>query len=308
MCSLVFYCTTAAIVSKHRIFPVGAVGSSSRCFGIRTSGTEGPSKRLSKEILVGRIEPGARLAQVVVKMKDEVGAMADVNSIIASQKVDVRQSLTYSLPHEQLAVYNAFVSLNDSKVSLNRLVERLEESAFVIEVQAFEGREGAVVDVISFPVNWQGRRVVILAQHAIARMFEGIFSLFGSGGLVVLYEQGMDYGRDLAEHFIRVLGKDFLVRNPDYLLNVLAATGWGIPELSGSNSDFPDMGVKLSSCLECDGRSSNQTVCSFVRGFLAGVFGTIASRTVHCEESRCIAKGDPACQFELHSSRSTSAH
>lgn len=140
------------------------------------------SNRLSKEILVGRIETGARLAQLLVRMKDEVGAVADVNKIAASLKVDVRQSLTYSLPTKPQAIYNAFVSLNDPNVSLGQLVEKLKQSAFVLEVQGFEGREGAVVDTISFPVYWQGRRVVILAQHAMARMFDGISAKFGRGG------------------------------------------------------------------------------------------------------------------------------
>jgi len=267
------------------------------------SRTRSSLKLLSKEILVGHIESGARLAQVVVKMNDEVGAMANVNALMATMKVDVRQSLTYSMPNEPYAIYNAFVSLIDPRVSLDQLVERLRQSVFVLDAQAFEGREGAVVDTISFPVNWQGRRVVILAQHAMAQMLEGIRSVLGSGADVILYELGTEYGRDLAGYFISKLGKEYLVRNYDYELNVLAATGWGIPELVGSKDDFPNMTIRLSSCLECDGRNSRQAVCSFMRGFLTGVFGNIAGRTVHCEEPQCIAKGDSSCQFELHSGR-----
>jgi len=272
-----------------------------------TTQTSSSSKRHSKEILVGRIEKGARLAQVVVKMKDEVGAVANVNALMAGMKVDIRQSLTYTLPKQPYAIYNAFVSLNDPEVSLDMLVERLEQSNFVTDVQALGGREDTVVDTISFPVNWQGRRVVILSQHAMARMLEGIRSVLGSGGDVILYELGADYGRDIAEYFMGILGKDDLVRIYEYGLNVLAATGWGIPELAGSKSDFPNMTIRLSSCFECDGRSSKQDVCSFMRGFLSGVFGTIAGHTVHCEEPRCLAKGDSSCQFELHSSRSVLA-
>jgi len=268
------------------------------------SRTRSTLKLLSKEILVGHIESGTRLAQVVVKMNDEVGAMANVNALMATMKVDVRQSLTYCVPNEPNAIYNAFVSLVDPRVSLDQLVERLKQSVFVLDAQAFEGREGAVVDTISFPVNWQGRRVVILAQHAMAQMLEGIRSVLGSGADVILYELGTEYGRNLAGYFISKLGKEYLVRNYDYELNVLAATGWGIPELIGSKDDFPNMTIRLSSCLECDGRSSKQAVCSFMRGFLTGVFGNIAGHTIHCEEPQCIAKGDSSCLFELHSGRS----
>jgi predicted hydrocarbon binding protein len=268
-----------------------------------TNGAAGSSKHLSKEILVGRVEKGARLAQVVVRIKDEVGAVANVNTLTASLKVDVRQSVTYSLPGQPFAIYNAFVSLGDPNVSLNQLVDRLRQSVFVMDVQAYEGRDGAVVDTISFPINWQGRRVVILAQQAMSRMLEGVRSVLGSGGDVILYELGADYGKELANYFMGVLGSDYLARNYDYGLNVLTATGWGIPVIIGNRADFPNMTIKLSSCLECDGRYSKQPVCSFMRGFLSGVFGKIAGHTVHCEEPQCIAKGDSRCQFELHSAR-----
>jgi predicted hydrocarbon binding protein len=262
-------------------------------------------KMLSKEILVGRIESGKRLAQIVVTMKDEIGAVASVNALTASLRVDIRQSASYSLPDGSSAIYNAFVVINDTKVTLDLLVKRLEESPFVLEVQAFEGRDGVIVDGISFPINWQGRRVVILSQPATTRMFDTIRSVLGSGGEVVLYQQGSYYGKELAKFFMDRLGEDYMRKNYDYGLGLLAATGWGIPEWDVSKKDFPNMRVKLSSCFECEGVSSRRELCSFMRGFLSGVFGTIAGHLVHCEESRCKAKGDPFCEFELHSGRST---
>ena len=261
-------------------------------------------QQVSKEILVGRVERGERLAQVVVKMKDVVGAAASVSALIASLKVDIRQSLTYSLKRDSSAIYNAFVVLNDPEVSLEGLVERVNQSPFVLEAHALEGPDGVVVDSISFPVNWQGRRVVILAQSAVARMLDGIRTVLGTGGYVVLYELGIDYGKELAVYFIAKLGRDYLLTNYSYWLSVLAATGWGIPELKGSKEDFPNMTVRLSSCLECDGRSSREAVCSFMRGFLSGIFSELAGHPVHCEESLCQAKGDPHCEFQLRSGRS----
>jgi len=259
---------------------------------------------LSKELLVGRIEPGKRLAQVVVTMKDEVGAVASVNALVSSLNVDIRQSMSYSLAHDSLAIYNAFVVFNDPRVSIVQLVDRLKESAFFVKVEAREGRDGVIVDGISFPVNWQGRRTIILSQSATARMFEAIRFTLGSGGDVVLYQQGSSYGKELAESFMTRLGVDYLKRNFDYTLGLLSATGWGIPELVGPNDGFPNITITLQSCLECDGVKASQPACSFVRGFLAGVSSAIAGHTVHCEESHCIAVGDPRCEFELRSGRS----
>jgi predicted hydrocarbon binding protein len=265
-----------------------------------TNQEAGTKKMLSKEILVGHVERGSRLAQVVVKMKDDVGAVASINALTASLKVDIRQSMTFSLPSQPFAIHNAFVSMNASDATLEQLVERLRTSPFAIEVTAFEGREGVVVDTLSFPVNWQGRRVVILAQWVLASMLDGIRNLLGTGGDVILYGLGNDYGREFAAYFIKILGRDYFRSNYDYMLSVLAATGWGIPALLRSKEEFPNMTIRLSSCLECDGRRAKEPVCSFVRGFLSGVFGTITEHKVHCEETQCSAKGDHYCQFELH--------
>jgi predicted hydrocarbon binding protein len=262
---------------------------------------------VSKEVLIGHVEPGARLAQVVVKMTDTVGAVASVNALLASLKVDVRQSMAHSLPREGNAIYNAFVVLTDEKVSLEQVIEKLKLSPFVITVQAFEGREGAIVDTLSFPVGWQGRRVVILAQYAMARMLDGIRGLLGTGGHVVLYELGTDYGRELANYFANRLGREYLLHNYPYWLDVLSATGWGVPELKEPEGDFPNATIRLSSCIECEGRSSREAVCSFVRGFLAGIYSELAGYTVHCEETKCAARGEGHCEFQLRSGRSVIA-
>ena len=264
----------------------------------------GGAKHAAKELLVGRIEKGVKLAQVVVKMKDVVGAVASVNAMIASLNVDVRQSTTYSLPREPNAIYIAFVSLNDHDVSTDQLAERLRQSIFVLDVQVFEGREGTIVDTLSFPVSWQGRRVVILAQYAVARMLEGMRELLGTGGHVILYELGIDYGRELANYFVEKVGRDYLIRKYDYWLSVLAATGWGVPRIIGPEDDFPNFTIRLSSCLECDGRSSKEAVCSFMRGFLAGVFRELSGHTVHCEELKCSARNEGHCEFQIRSGKS----
>lgn len=261
-------------------------------------------EQIAKEVLVGRYEPDKRLAQVIIEMKDVVGAMAGVATIMASLKVDMRQSVTHSLP-DGTAVYNAFVVFKDPSVTTGQLVQKLVHSPLVLNARVIEGRQGAVLDTATFPVNWQGRRVVILAQPAMARMLESVRRTFGSGGDVVLYQEGTDYGKDLAKFFIGMFGREFLLVNYDYGVNILASTGWGIPEIVDTKNGFPDLTVRLSSCLECTGVEQGRVACSFVRGVLAGVFSTIAESPLQCEELYCHGRGAPYCEFRLN--RATAA-
>jgi len=260
----------------------------------------GPTDRSAKELLIGLHEPNARLAQVVAKIKDVVGAVADVNSLLAGQNVNIRMNTAYLVPGESYGIYNAFVELRDPKLSLNQLVDRLRQSAFVLHVQAIEGSEGLVVDTLSFPLHWQGRRVVVMAQQSIARTFESVRLAFGSGGDAILYNQGTDYGKGLAGFLMDMLGRNFLLRHFEYALNLFAATGWGIPRLDTPASEFPDITVRISSCLECSGIGSGRMSCNFMRGFLSGISSTITGQTVQCEETQCAAKANSNCVFNLH--------
>jgi predicted hydrocarbon binding protein len=261
---------------------------------------ERTKEQIPKEVLVGRVEPGVRLAQCVVKMKDTVGALASVTSLMATLRVDIRQSVTYSVQGKGFAIYNAFFAFKEAKVTLEQLVDRLKLSPFVLAVQAVEGHEGTVVDLVSFPVNWQGRRVVIFSQRAISRMFESMrLTLFGSGVPLALSRLGADYGRELAINISKTVGADYLIRNQEFTLNLLKATGWGVPEVIRSPKDSANTIVRLSTCFECGGRTSGQNICNFVGGFLSGFTSVLANRELLCEETACSARGHPCCEFEL---------
>jgi predicted hydrocarbon binding protein len=255
-----------------------------------------------KEVLVSHAEPGAKLVQLVVKLKDTVGAAASVYSLLATLNVDIRQSTSHSLPGEPMATFNALLAFRDTNVSLDQLVERVRLSPFVLDVRAVEGREGFIIDSISFPVNGQGRRVVVFNQLAMARVFEGVWSTYESGAHVILHQQGSEYGTDLGTFLLKTLGEDYVSRNYDYLLNLLSSSGWGVPELVGAHGDLDKLTVRISYCFECTGRRRHhQPVCSFTAGFLAGALGKISGHSLICKESVCSADGGSFCEFVIYS-------
>ncbi len=47
---------------------------------------------------------------------------------------------------------------------------------------------------------------------------------------------------------------------------------------------------------------SDRPVCDFLAGYLVGVLEEVFHVKFTCEESKCIAKGDPYCEFILDSS------
>ena len=255
--------------------------------------------KFPKEIPIAYYQPGAKLAQVVVKIKDVVGSVADVNRVTASLNVDIRQSLSYSVPNENFAMYSAFVQFKDKKVSPEQLTKSLKRSKFVFDAEVVEGSDSLLVDTLEFPVNWAGRRIVLLDQLSMGRMLEKIEAMFGSGGALILYEQGFAYGKGFMATAIDLIGREHIVQTYEYGLEVLAATGWGRPRVLSSRG-FRDFLVGLERCSECEGRTADKPTSNFVRGFIAALFAALTQKDVDCTEVECVAKGDAQCKFEIH--------
>ena len=257
------------------------------------------TERFPKEVVVARFSRKRRLAQLVVKLKDVVGAMADINAIMAEQQVDIRQSVTFAVQGKDYAVYNAFVWLKKEGYRLERLVEKLKKSRFVLDVQAKDGVEGAISDTLTFPIRFAGRRAMLIESAALVRMFEDIQGAFGSGGSVIIHQLGVNYGKALSSGLAETLTRPYMVRNYEYGLTLFSAMGWGIATVLGASDDLSKATVRVDECFECQGRRGPKATGWFMGGFLSGVFSYLSAKEVRPKETKCLATGDGWCEFEL---------
>jgi predicted hydrocarbon binding protein len=256
------------------------------------------SERFPKEIPVATFSRKRRLAHVIIKLKDVTGAMANILAITAREGVDIRQSSAYAVPKGSYAVYNSFVWLRKEGYKLEDLVKKLEASPYVLGVQAKEGVEGSVVDTLAFPFQFAGTRVVILETQGVVDMFEALQSVFGTGGSVIIQQQGVSYGKAQAVELAMTLTRPYMIRNYQYGLQLLMATGWGSPEVVRADEDLTKVVVRIRGCFECNGRRKGHSG-HFMSGYLAGVFSFLSGKEVHGAETKCLATGDEYCEFSI---------
>ena len=250
-----------------------------------------------KELPVATFSRKGRLAQVVIKAKDVSGAMADISSKISGEGFDVRQSSAFAVPDGKYFVYNAFVHMPDEGHSLDDLVKKLTASKHVLDVKANEGVEGAVVDTIAFPLQFAGTRVVILGSQAIVNMFGALEKVFGTGGSVIIQQQGMSYGKAMAEELGKTLPRPYMIRNYKYGMQLLMATGWGIPTVIRAYDDLSRADVRVDDCFECQGRKSGKPAGYFISGYLAGAFSYLSGKELHGKETKCVSAGAEYCEI-----------
>ncbi|MDG6909428.1 MAG: hypothetical protein JRN08_03575 [Nitrososphaerota archaeon] len=257
------------------------------------------SERFPKEVPIARVSKKGHLAHVVIKAKDVTGAMASISAILASEGVDVRQSAAFAVDREGYYVYNAFVWLTKKGYPLEELVAKLKASQFVIEVQAREGVEGSVVDTLAFPLQFEGTRAVMLETRALVSMFEALGSVLGTGGAVLLREQGYNYGKSQSADMAKTLTRPYMVRNYRYGLMMLMATGWGVPKVLEASEDLAHATVRVDECFECVGREQAKESGYFMSGYLAGIFSFLSGKELQGKETKCVAAGDDHCEIEV---------
>lgn len=131
------------------------------------------------------------------------------------------------------------------------------------------------------------------------KRLEEVFS--PSASAVILFEAGKACGREFC---IRVQGLYRPINEIDLLIWIakfMKAGNWGeatFKALGSGSSHWGDIIIKGS--FEAKRYGKVQTpICHFLRGFLSGVLSVVKGREVILIETKCIAKGDEWCDFQI---------
>ncbi len=84
------------------------------------------------------------------------------------------------------------------------------------------------------------------------------------------------------------------------LLKQLPRRGYGIPELTSYDEENLLFRVRVKNSFDVVGyRYSDKPVCSVMSGVFAGDTEEVFKREMECIETKCMAMGDPYCEFEV---------
>ncbi len=103
------------------------------------------------------------------------------------------------------------------------------------------------------------------------------------GSELTLYDIGYEFGKYLSP------------KNHEELNNFFINNKLGILSIHSKNPHI----VKSEDCALCDGLISDEPICHFDAGLIAGAYECILNKVVVVDEIKCMAKGDDACYFQL---------
>jgi predicted hydrocarbon binding protein len=179
----------------------------------------------------------------------------------------------------------------------------------MFEPQTQRKEEQATGDRIKFNARYQqledsllGVRVMSIDGIFYRGLWDRLMSDFGPGAAIVLYEMGLGYGELMGKEIVnRGMGrlgvyKDFLDRG--------VKSGMGtfeVPMLAAVISGFRGrILVRLKdSFFATSVGTTGKCECHIVRGMIVGAARVVLHKSLTCEETKCLSKGDQYCEFVL---------
>jgi predicted hydrocarbon binding protein len=254
--------------------------------------------RLQKDVNVYLHYPSGKFYQIVVELKNVPGALHDFLGVLLDLNLNILGSFSSVDAMAKTGVWSGFVE--DSQHSAAELKRRISSSTYVLDSVVVESKDGFLVDGVHFPFAFNtGDRAIMMRSKFVGAMLSSVRKQFGSGGDVIIYEEGRAYGLDVWADYVRRLGAGFLRSNLQETMKIYQALGWFRLESVDQSLRDGSITIRTSDSFECEGVKSEGPHCQFVRGHLSGGLTTIMGEEVACKETKCIAAGDKYCEFVL---------
>jgi predicted hydrocarbon binding protein len=157
-----------------------------------------------------------------------------------------------------------------------------------------------LVDDLHFPiVTSTGSRATLIGQDVLQRMLSAMGEQVGTRGNLISYQEGVAMG-SLAAGELQATVEGDLRRFIGEAVKMYSANGIGRAKFVMVDLDALRFVLVMSHNIECEGKKTNKPNSEWIRGHLSGSASTALGVPMSCAETKCMAMGDPYCEFELH--------
>jgi predicted hydrocarbon binding protein len=247
---------------------------------------------------------GRKLYGFVVEGISWPGELAIMTGIVAERGLDITYWNTCTVRRGEKGVDIFFIDFTGSAVKPEDLVREFRRLDFITDVKVVRPTiEGFIADDVAFPVMLGPHRAIIFSEPALRGFLIDFRRRLGSGGEAMLYYLGREVGAERARHISREadgIGARSMDEKFTIGAKIFISLGYGVLEILELREDPAYLRVRIQGCIECElGRDAGHPFSQFIRGILDGFASQIFERRMFAEEIRCVAQGDPHCEFEI---------
>ena len=250
-----------------------------------------------KEIMTVLYKPGHRLFQLAFTAEVNETPLTKLWGLLGKRGIRIISS-TLSDTGRTGGKWNVFLDCEDYSITKEALAHMLENLPYLGGLRIAGGSD-LIVDDLYFPiVSTTGSRTMLISLEVLQRMLAAMGEQFGSGGTVISYQEGVAMGA-IAAAALQVTMKGDVRRFITEAVKLYSANGIGQAQFVTTDFDSPHFVVRISRNIECEGKHSKKPNSEWIRGHISGSASLVLGFPMVCTETKCIAMGDPYCEFDL---------
>ena len=230
-----------------------------------------------------RYFPERKVVLVSVELKDYGDYALESVKLFSKYGVKMLSCIVQSHPDRGAIHASLFLDLTDSSIDKSDLLRELKSLPYVKNIE-----------LLDLPFTHREARLVVFTLEEMHDLFKVLREL-GGGGLAIMYHMGFRAGETIAAKLSGYFENN--KKALEYLLLYYESLGHGRFKLE-SYIGGVYCRVVVRELLECIDVSSGEPNSQLFRGILAGFLSKLWGREVKVVETKCIAKGDPCCEFE----------
>lgn len=183
--------------------------------------------------------------------------------------------------------------------SVEKIAGRIRMVEGVEDVKVYRPLEG-LLTVVPFDVlEFSGQRAVVFVRPLFAAFVKTVREALGTSGSAILYHMGVYLGQEAFRGHMR-LAKGRREVALSVTRDLFRACGLGRVELVKLDEKSGSALVRVWNNFECELFAGSGLPSShFVRGVIAGWLSAYFGKDINVVETRCIAKRDNCCEFEV---------
>jgi len=253
----------------------------------------------NKDVMVYRYDPKKKYFLASFHLENKPGALGNLANLLAIRGINILEGFFGGIESGPKGNMSFFLESTNQRMDEGWLKDFLGSSVYVSDVIVKSGVEGFLSDSLNFPITWNnGDRAVLMRVEGLRVMLDAVKSAYKEEGGEMIYQQGLSYGKAAWDNL-------FGVHHPttkeglEEMLKVYVGTGWGKIEVAYLDATHSQARVRMQEAFECTGLSTGHLECHFIAGHLAGAFSAYFGKETRASETKCGAKGDSRCEFEI---------
>ena len=232
-----------------------------------------------------------------IETKNVVGVLESITDVFRDAGMSVLDGFHSVHDDGRMWCWVLTVDTSKSKKTVDEVANEIRSLPHVVRVEHGVKKLGELL----FPpfktsFRFMGDRAFVWRGEFMKDFFRSIRKRWGDVGAVFLYHTGLGVGRKAADEYMELLGERDLKKLLEFNGELWVSLGW-VSEYEANVSE--QIVIRFWDLFECQGLVGLAKAPSgyFTRGVLAGYINKISGKNVVVREVKCIAKGDPCCEF-----------